>query len=61
MISLNPQPRYPLLRTVTLAVAVLALAVAVTGVLATMTLLAWVVAGIAVVTFAASFYLKAGL
>ncbi|HYF37065.1 MAG TPA: hypothetical protein VD994_17330 [Prosthecobacter sp.] len=61
MTSLDPQPRLPVMRAVTLAVAVLALFTAVTGVVASLTLLAWAVAVIAAVTFAASFYLKADL
>ncbi|MDZ4289476.1 MAG: hypothetical protein U0984_16040 [Prosthecobacter sp.] len=58
MISLNPQPCYPLLRTVALAVGALALLTAVTGIMASLTVLAWVVAVISLATFTASFYLK---
>ena len=61
MTTLEPQPRYPLLRSVALAIAVLALLTAVTGIVTSLTVLAWAVAVIALVTFAASFYLKARL
>ena len=58
MISSNPTPRYPLLRAAMAVLAALALTAALTGILAGLSILAWVIAIIAMVIFAASFYLK---
>jgi hypothetical protein len=58
MISIDPQPRYPLLRPLALGVGLVALAIAATGLVASLTLLAWAVGLIALATFVASFYLK---
>ena len=58
MTSSNPTPHYPLLRLVTLAVAILALTTALTGVVASFSVVAWAVATIALMIFTASFFLK---
>jgi hypothetical protein len=61
MNSADPSPRYPLLRPLTLAVAVVAFLVATTGTISSFTLLAWTIVVIAAATFAASFFLNARL
>lgn len=58
MTGTDPSPRYPLLRVLSFAVAALAAVVAVTGLIAQATLLAWVVALMALTIFFASYYLK---
>jgi hypothetical protein len=59
MTSSNPTPRYPLLRIAMMALAILALTIALTGIIAGVSVLAWAVAVIALMIFTASFYLKA--
>lgn len=58
MTGTNPTSRYPLLRVISFAVAALAVAFALTGLVAQITVLAWAVALMAVITFAATYYLK---
>ena len=61
MTSFDPRSHYPLLRPLALALGILALLTAATGVLSALTVLGWAVAVIALAVFAASFYLKSGL
>lgn len=58
MTGTDPSPRYPLIRIISIAVAALALALAVTGVVTGASVLAWVVATMALTTFGASYYVK---
>lgn len=59
MTSSNPTPRYPVLRITMMLLAIAALTTALTGIFASVSVLAWAVAIIALMIFAASFYLKA--
>lgn len=58
MTHTGPNPRYPQMRVASVTVAILAVAVALTEIAGSGTVLAWVVAGIALITFGASFILK---
>jgi|GEM_PF-1833733 len=58
MIQTNPNPRYPQLRGLSVAIALIAMMTAATGAAGSGTVLAWAVATIALTIFGASFYLK---
>jgi len=59
MIRSSPTPpRYALLRVTALAIAALAMVIAVTGAVASATVLAWAVAAMALITFGATYHLK---
>ncbi|MGV3661931.1 MAG: hypothetical protein ACO1TE_17215 [Prosthecobacter sp.] len=58
MTGTNPSSHYTLLRVICFAVAVLALVMAVTGVVSRASVLAWAVAAMAVTTFGATYCLK---
>lgn len=58
MTGTDPSPRYPLLRVVSFAVAALAAVFAITGIVAGASVLALVVALMALTVFGASYYLK---
>ncbi len=59
MIQTDPNPRYPLLRIVTLSVFALAVTVAATDAAGAGSMLAWAVAMITLIIFGATFYVKA--
>lgn len=56
--SSPPPPRYALLRAAALSIASMAMGLAVTGVVARATVLAWAVAVMALITFGATYHLK---
>ena len=56
--SSPPPPRYALVRATALAIASLAMVIAVTGVVARATVLAWAVAAMAMIIFGATYHLK---
>ena len=58
MINTNPNPGYPQLRVVSVAIATLAMITVATGAAGNATVLACAVTAIALATFVASFYLK---
>jgi hypothetical protein len=58
MIHIDPKPGYSQLRVASIAVGVMAVLTAASGAAGNATVLAWVVAAIATMTFVATFYLK---
>lgn len=58
MTGSNPSSQYTLLRVVCFAIAAVALAMAITGVVSRASVLAWAVAAMALTTFGATYCLK---
>ncbi len=58
MTGSNPSPHIPLVRVLSLSLATLALLVALTGVVAQASVIAWAVAIMALIVFEATYYLK---